>query len=264
MVKGLDTFRERFRAFDGAFTLIGGAACDEWFTAQGLPFRATKDLDIVLMIEVLGQAFINALQSFVSDGGYEIRERNGGTPVLYRFAKPAREDFPFMLELFSRSPEGLELAEGQEVIPVRLEPDHHSLSAILLDDAYYGLIQIHHDQRDGMRVANASALIPLKSKAWLDLTRRKSAGESIDSRNVAKHRNDIFRLAATLPGEPGAELPPTVVADLATFLSAFPVSSADWDSILAAVKETIGGGLRPAVLRDALANYFRIPTTLTR
>ena len=65
-----------------------------------------------------------------------------------------------------------------------------------------------------LQVANASALIPLKSKAWLDLTRRKSAGESIDSRNVAKHRNDIFRLAATLPGylvprlvreEPGAK-----------------------------------------------------------
>ena len=147
--------------FDGAFTLIGGAACDEWFTAQGLPFRATKDLDIVLMIEVLDQAFINAMRSFVSDGGYEIRERNGGRPVLYRFAKPAKEEFPFMLELFSRSPDGLELARGQEVIPVRLEPDHHSLSAILLDDAYYGLIQSHHERRDGLRVANASALIPL-------------------------------------------------------------------------------------------------------
>jgi hypothetical protein len=36
MVKGLDPFRERFRDFEGSFTLIGGAACDEWFTAQGL------------------------------------------------------------------------------------------------------------------------------------------------------------------------------------------------------------------------------------
>ena len=33
MVKGLEPFRERFREFEGAFTLIGGAACDEWFTA---------------------------------------------------------------------------------------------------------------------------------------------------------------------------------------------------------------------------------------
>ena len=41
MVKGLDLFRERFREFEGSFTLIGGAACDEWFTAQGLPRKGT-------------------------------------------------------------------------------------------------------------------------------------------------------------------------------------------------------------------------------
>lgn len=29
MVKGLDIFRERFRTFEGSFTLIGGAACEE-------------------------------------------------------------------------------------------------------------------------------------------------------------------------------------------------------------------------------------------
>lgn len=31
MVRGLEIFRERFRRFDGAFVLIGGAACDQWF-----------------------------------------------------------------------------------------------------------------------------------------------------------------------------------------------------------------------------------------
>ena len=30
MVNGLELFRDRFRAFEGAFTLIGGAACDQW------------------------------------------------------------------------------------------------------------------------------------------------------------------------------------------------------------------------------------------
>lgn len=164
MVKGLDIFREQFRAFEGAFTLIGGAACDEWFTSQGLPFRATKDLDIVLMIEVLDPKFVAALWAFVKEGEYEVRERNDGKPVLYRFAKPVQGEFPYMLELFSRSPDGLKLGDGQEVIPVRIEPDHHSLSAILLDDAYYGLIQRGHDLRDGLRVANATALIPLKSR----------------------------------------------------------------------------------------------------
>jgi hypothetical protein len=34
MVKGLNIFRDRFRQFEGSFTLIGGAACDEWFTVH--------------------------------------------------------------------------------------------------------------------------------------------------------------------------------------------------------------------------------------
>lgn len=46
MVRGLDLFRERFRLFQGMITLIGGAACDEWFTTNGMNFRATDDLDL--------------------------------------------------------------------------------------------------------------------------------------------------------------------------------------------------------------------------
>lgn len=32
MVRGLEIFCERFCRFEGAFILIGGAACDQWFT----------------------------------------------------------------------------------------------------------------------------------------------------------------------------------------------------------------------------------------
>ena len=51
MVRGLDVFREWFRPFLGSMALIGGAACDEWFAAAGLSFRATKDLDLVIMLD---------------------------------------------------------------------------------------------------------------------------------------------------------------------------------------------------------------------
>lgn len=258
MVKGLDIFRERFRPFEGSFTLIGGAACEEWFAAQGLTFRATKDLDIVLMIEVLSQDFVAAMRAFVTEGKYEIRERSEGVPILYRFAKPAREDFPFMLELFSRSPEGLDLGPDQEIIPIAVEPGQHSLSAILLDDAYYGLIQTHHDLRDGLHVANATALIPLKAHAWLNLTRREAAGETVDAKNTSKHRADVFRLAATLPGEPGLELPAPIVEDLKTFLQAFPTDSPEWPAILASLKSNSLRTSRPETLRQAIQTYFRL------
>ena len=178
MVKGLELFRERFREFENSFTLIGGAACDEWFAASGLPFRATKDLDIVLIIEVLDRRFVAALRSFIAEGKYEIRQRTEGTPVLYRFAKPDGEPFPFMLELFSRKPESIQLGEDQEDSPVPVGSDPHSLSAILLDESYYALIK-QRDVRDGLPAANITSLIPFKARAWLDLTRRKGEGAGI-------------------------------------------------------------------------------------
>lgn len=260
MVRGLDLFRERFRKFEGSFILIGGAACDEWFAAAGLEFRATKDLDIVLIIEVLAPEAIRALRIFIADGGYEIRQRTEGSPVLYRFAKPKNEQFPFMLELFSRKPEGLQLGEEQEITPIPAGMDHHSLSALLLDEDYYSLIQTHHANRAGLPVANATALIPLKAHAWLNLTKRKADGAGIDSKDIAKHRNDVFRLAGTLPGEPGPQLPNIITDDLVSFLGSFPENSPEWTSILASLKNTFGDGMRPAALRSAIQTFFRLPT----
>ncbi len=53
MVVGLERFRDHFRGLETSCALIGGAACDAWMARSGLPFRATKDLDIVLVIEAL-------------------------------------------------------------------------------------------------------------------------------------------------------------------------------------------------------------------
>ena len=257
MVRGLDLVRERFREFEGAFVLIGGAACHEWFAQQGVEFRATKDLDIVLIVEMVGPAFVAALRVFIAEGKYAIQEKSEGSPVLYRFAKPENPEFPFMLELFCRKPDGIELGDGQVIVPIAAGADQHSLSAILLDEAYYSLIRNHSATQDGLPFANATALIPLKAHAWLNLSQRKAAGEDIDSKNIAKHRSDVFRLAATLPGEPGPELPTSIVADLTKFLGEFPEDSSGWGGIQASLKNTVADGLKPAALRSAIQTYFR-------
>jgi hypothetical protein len=258
MVRGLEIFRERFRRFEGSFILIGGAACDQWFADNRLEFRATKDLDMVLVVEILDQDFVAAMRAFIEEGAYEIRQRSSGRPILYRFAKPASEDFPFMLELFTRSTEEAELAPGQGIIPVETASGLQSLSAILLNDAYYDLIRTQHASRDGLGFANATALIPLKAHAWLDLTRRRAEGETIDSKDIDKHRSDVFRLAATLPEEPGPVLPEPIPTDLAEFLRAFPEDSPEWPKILASLAPIFGKGLRPPALRAAIASFFRL------
>ncbi|HZS18073.1 MAG TPA: hypothetical protein VFA51_09100 [Candidatus Udaeobacter sp.] len=258
MVKGLEIFRQHFQAFEQSFVLIGGAACDDWFSYRGLPFRVTKDLDIVLIIEVVDQKFVAALRRFIDDGGYEIRQRTEDKPILYRFKNPKNAEYPAMLELFSRSPEGLDLGKDQRIIPIAAGENTQSLSAILMDGSYYRLILDHCEDRDGLAMATITALIPLKARAWLDLNEREAAGEEVDGKDVGKHRADVFRLAGSLPADAGPELAETIKTDLRRFLDAFPENSPEWTAILAALKLTFGGNLKPANLIDAIRSYFRL------
>lgn len=259
MIRGLDMFREHFRGFADSLALIGGAACDDWLSRQNLDFRATRDLDIVLILEAVNRDFVAAMRRFISDGGYQIRERSwDGSPVLYRFAKPTDGRFPVMLEIFSRLPDGVGLREDQTIVPIRAGDEFHSLSAILISDAYHELICQHSESLDGISFASVIALIPLKCRAWLDLSSRRGRGEQVDSTDIAKHRSDVFRLAGTLPAEPGPELPITIRNDIALFLEAFPEDSPEWESILASIKSTLGGNVRPAALRSAIVGYFQL------
>jgi hypothetical protein len=40
MIRGLDLFREHFAEYRKAFVIIGGVACHEWLSTQGLEFQA--------------------------------------------------------------------------------------------------------------------------------------------------------------------------------------------------------------------------------
>lgn len=53
MVKGLDTFQKYFADYEEQYVLIGGAACDILFESNEVNFRATRDLDMVLIVEAL-------------------------------------------------------------------------------------------------------------------------------------------------------------------------------------------------------------------
>ena len=91
MVKGIDIFREYFRDFKDQYVLIGGSACDLLFTEVGVDFRATKDLDLVLIVEALTPEFGRRFWDFIQTGGYRNRSRSNGIPQYYRFDKPTKE-----------------------------------------------------------------------------------------------------------------------------------------------------------------------------
>jgi hypothetical protein len=219
VVKGIELFRAHFAELAEQYVLIGGTAATLAMADAGLEFRATKDLDMVLHIEALTSAFGAAFWSFVEKGGYEIRQASDiGRPVLYRFQKPSSAGFPAMLELFCRAPEGIHLAEGAHLTPIPFDEAVASLSAILLDDEYYAFIVGGRRNSDGLPWIGAEELIPLKARAWLDLSSRKSAGERIDSKDVRKHGNDVIRLSQLLTPDMKVSLAPRIAGDLNRFL----------------------------------------------
>jgi hypothetical protein len=246
VVKGLDIFRRHFDGHADQFILIGGTAATLAMEDAGLEFRATKDLDIVLHIEALQPAFGSAFWEFIERGGYAIRETSDtGKPVLYRFQKPADATFPFMLELFCRSPDGIRFTESGRLTPIPFEEGVSSLSAILLDESYYRFILDGRRQLDGLSWIGEDRLIPLKAHAWLDLGDRRDRGEAVDSKNIRKHANDVIRLSQLLSPESRISAPPKIAEDLARFLKAitaddtYSPKSLGLDTPLAQIAERI-------------------------
>jgi hypothetical protein len=192
MVVGLETFKKYFADHGDRYVLIGGAACDLLFTDAGLPFRATKDLDIVICVEVIDAAFAKVFANFIDAGKYSQLAMHNGEKKFYRFAKPETAEFPAMIELFARPPATIDLPDADRYTRLDVEDALISLSALLLNDDYYALIKEGRDVIDGVSILNETLLIPFKARAWIDLTAREQAGEKGNSNNIKKHRNDIF------------------------------------------------------------------------
>lgn len=219
MVVGLDRWRTHFADYADRYVLVGGVACDRLMEDAGLAFRATKDLDVVLFVELLDASFAQAFWDFVGAGGYEVRAKaEGGN--LYRFAKPQTGDYPYMIELFSRAPEGFDLAPGTRLTPLPIEESIASLSAILLDEGYYAFLRDCTLLLQGLPLLSEAGLIPFKARAYLDLAARKAAGEAVDSKDVRKHRSDVFRLLQLLPAQGAKQLPGQIKIDMQAFLEA--------------------------------------------
>ena len=70
MVKGIEIFKDYFKDYSDQYVLIGGAACDISFEGSSMNFRATRDLDVVLIVEALTREFGDRFWKFIRDGGY--------------------------------------------------------------------------------------------------------------------------------------------------------------------------------------------------
>lgn len=229
---GIEVFTQHFKDFHESYIVIGGVACEDHFDEEGLDFRATKDIDLVLVVEVLNNDFIAKFWEFIELGKYEMKQVGEIERKYYRFIKPQSERYPMQIELFSRKPDIIQETEGMELTPIPADEELSSLSAILMDDEYYHFTIDNSKKGVAFHRADDLALICLKAKAFLDLSEKKDAGERVDARDVKKHRNDVFRLAATLKIEETIELPGGIKKDLKRFVNLMYDTSPDIKSIM--------------------------------
>jgi hypothetical protein len=220
VIRGLAIFVEWLAQHRDKYVLIGGCAASTIMEEAGLEFRATKDLDVVLVVEAIDVTFAEEFWRFIEAGGYALRMRGGeGRPCFYRFDHPKDPAFPAMIELFARRPDLLvPLEQNNGLTPIPVEEDMSSLFAILLDDDAYHFLMEGRIEIGGFSLINEERLIPLKAQAWMDLFDRRVGGEAIDSTKVRKHLKDVVKLSDLLREDQVVSMPASIATSMQHFL----------------------------------------------
>ena len=125
-----------------------------------------------------------------------------------------------MIELFSRTDYLLQEENG--LTPIHIDDSVSSLSAILLNDAYYQTLLEGREIMMGISVLKPEWIIPFKAKAWLELREK----QEVDSSDIKKHRNDIIRILADMVLQK-CILPDEVQKDMQKFIEQFDVTESE-------------------------------------
>ena len=216
MVAGIASFIEKFRDYGDCYTIIGGTACDILMTEADTEFRATKDIDMILILEARQRDFIKIFWEYVIEAGYKFGWKNSDTVHFYRFTEP-KPSYPFMIELFSREPDYIK-STPTGIIPIHVDDDISSLSAILLDDEYYSFMLDGRRNVSGVSVLDAEHIIPFKMFAWLNLKDRKQNNEHVNERDLKKHKYDVFRLLQIIDRSITVDAPGLVKENIIRFI----------------------------------------------
>ena len=264
----LGGFVAHFSDFRDQFVVIGGCACHELFADEELPFRTTRDIDLVLTVLSLTDGFYRAFWDYVVAGGYEIYMTKPDDPAhpgrqcLYRFMNPESPAYPEQLEILTGTRE-LPHPEGRTIYRLDPKDDASGLSAIVMDADYYDLVQSRRTTSGkGLPTVTADVLLLLKMKAYLNLVKERQSGRIVRTKNLLKHRNDVYHLATVLDGKFPGSLPEAVTGDLARFLSLFARGEmkSEWEGILAhlAAYDVPMDVVGQASLTSRIVSYFNL------
>ena len=248
MVIGFESFRTHFAGYEDCYAIIGGTACDILMSEAALDFRATRDIDMILLIENRFEEFAPIFWSYINAGGYKCGWRNSDIPHFYRFTEPQTPNYPKIIELFSKRPDFQMNHPEVHLTPLPVSEDISSLSAIMLNDDYYNLMLSGRKAVDGISVLGAEYLSAFKAKAWLDLSQRKAEGGHVNEKDLKKHKNDVFRLFAIVDPQARIVVSDAVGKDLRDFIGAMEREPVDLRSL----------GIEGVALSDILSSLETI------
>ena len=200
-IQGLYKFRDFFQKYTDNYVLIGGTACSILFDEIGENFRATKDLDVVLIVENISTEFGQAFWEFIKEANYNGIETGETQRQFYRFRNPTDATYPKMIELFSRTPD------------IPLLPETHLTPVPSADDVS------SRRMVDGLSVLDEKYLIPFTAKAWCELSARQKGGEEGNSRHIRKHYRDVYHLLMLVPPKERVALPKQLKTDMQLFIN---------------------------------------------
>jgi len=221
--------------FRSHYVVIGGLATVLTLEDRGLPARATKDVDMIIICQPESKFYMRRFWEFIKAGGYKLWKPDNEEdthPCFYRFVKPDSREFPLQVELFSKVPEYVEVPEGVHIVHIPMEGYTSSFSAIIMDDAYYDFAVEHSEIVGDIRILKPEALVVLKAVAYLENLRRKQQGGDVDQKDIDKHKKDIYRLAYVFDGSERFEVNDTIKERLRAFVSEVANSPIDGKNMM--------------------------------
>lgn len=216
-MEGEGFLTEYMQQYTNDYILIGGNACVLNFENIGANFRATVDLDIVLITESTNDEFYEHLWDYILEHSYEgkvYRGTNAGGSA-YRFIQPEGNrvpNVPAQIELFSRKPDYFDaaLAKRSHITPIKTGQGISNFSAILLDDDVYEFIRSSRIPLKGISTVNLECLFGLKSVAWHSNQVLFDEKKIRDKNTVLKHPQDMISIANVIE-DPGMTLFPAQI-----------------------------------------------------
>lgn len=229
-VNGLDIFAEKLKTYSDNFIIVGGTACSLEMNDAGINFRATNDIDMIVIVEELSAEFGKAFWDFVKEGGYEFWKAEE-TTHFFRFFNPQNSNYPKMIELFSRKQDWIPSDMVGKYTKIVVSDEISSLSAILLDDTYYRFLKEGSEIVNNLPVLKPMYLIAFKAKAHVDLNKKHSEGQHINERDLKKHKNDILRLVQLLNPNETIDVTDAVKADMQNFFDLIEKENIDMKAL---------------------------------